>query len=68
MIHKHDDCRTLAVPTVLLPYYRRAVEEAIQSLLYSYGMLGIEPSRLTAEQSANLRRLHRLRMALHEEY
>jgi hypothetical protein len=64
----NDECRVLAFSNRQLPDYRRAMEEAITALLSAYGMTCGEPYKLTAEQSENLKRLHRLRMALHEGY
>ncbi|GJE45288.1 hypothetical protein [Methylobacterium soli] len=66
---KHDDnCRILAFPKWQLRDYRLAMEEAITTLLCAYGMTCGEPYRLTAQQSANLKRLLRLHKAVHEDH
>ena len=68
MIHTLDDCRVVPPPNASLPSYRGAVESAIGALERAYGLKLGKPYALTAQQSANLKRLHRLRMALHEGY
>ena len=65
---KHDDCHVLAVPKPLLPHYRRGMEEAITGLLCAYGVTCGKPYTLSTERNADLKLLHRLRVALHGNY
>ncbi len=69
MIHKHDDCRVLAIPNESRPDLRWSIDLAITALEREFGLeRGQSTERLAADQQAHLKRLDELRMAIHEDH
>jgi hypothetical protein len=70
MIHKHSDCRVLAVPNDSLRDLRWSFDLAITALENEFGVKRgpFGRDQITPDQQAHLKRLDALRMAIHEDY